>query len=114
MRATFSDRIKEVLELRNMTQAELSKLSGVDKGAISRYVSGKDGASRDSIMQMSIALNVNPAWLMGFDVSIERDVDLSMGDQLKQSISIMFDRMSNEQKERVIEYAKFLSSQYKK
>ena len=33
----FKDRLNEALDMRNMTAAELSRLSGVNEGAISQY-----------------------------------------------------------------------------
>lgn len=64
----FTNRLRQALEFRNMTQSELSRLSGIGKSAISQYLSGEYEAKQENIYLMSKPLNVNPAWLMGFDV----------------------------------------------
>lgn len=64
----FTNRLRQALEFRNMSQSELSRLSGIGKSAISQYLSGEYEAKQENIYLMSKPLNVNPAWLMGFDV----------------------------------------------
>ena len=51
-----------------MTPAELARRSGVDKGSISRYLSGKFEPKQSAVHSMAKALNVSPAWLLGYDV----------------------------------------------
>lgn len=38
--ATFARRLREGLDVRGMTQAELAKRSGISKSSISRYIKG--------------------------------------------------------------------------
>ena len=66
-------RIKEAMHLRNKTQAELCKITGIPKSAMSQYVSGKFVPKQTRIYLLAKALNVNEAWLMGYDVPMERD-----------------------------------------
>src|SRR5699024_9378723 len=72
MMAKFSDRLREALNLREMTQAELSRKTGISKGSISDYLSGNYEAKQDKIYDIARALNVDEGWLMGFDNDIER------------------------------------------
>ena len=67
----IKDRIKEALEARSMTAAELSKRSGIGKGSISKYLNGFVVPKQSAIGEMAKALNVSPAWLMGYDVNME-------------------------------------------
>lgn len=67
----IKDRIKEALEVRNMTAAELSKKSGIGKGSISKYLNGLVVPKQSAIGEMAKALNVSPAWLMGYEVDME-------------------------------------------
>lgn len=67
--ATFRDRLEEALRMRDLTPAELSRISGVNEGAISQYRSGAYKASQRSLDKLSKALNVSVAWLMGADVA---------------------------------------------
>ena len=65
-------RIREAMQLRNKTQVELCEITGIPKSAMSQYVSGKFMPKQTRIYLLAKALNVNEAWLMGYDVPIER------------------------------------------
>ena len=65
-------RIKEAMSLRDKTQAELCEMTGIPKSAMSQYVSGKFVPKQTRIYLLAQALNVNEAWLMGYDVPMER------------------------------------------
>ncbi len=60
------------MEIRNMTQADLVKKTGLPKSAISQYYSGKYEPKQKGIYLIAKALNVNEAWLMGYNVPMER------------------------------------------
>lgn len=64
----FKDRLNEALDMRNITAAELSRLSGVNEGAISQYRKGSYKANQQSLEKIAKALNVSIPWLMGADV----------------------------------------------
>lgn len=68
---TAKRRVKEALRIRGMTQAELSKRTGINKAKISMYVNGKHLPKQDSIYLISAALRVRPDWIMGLDVPME-------------------------------------------
>lgn len=68
-----SDRIKEGLLARDMKQADLVNISGISKGALSSYISGTYEPKQRNIYKIAKALNVSEAWLMGFDVPMERN-----------------------------------------
>jgi len=67
----IKDRLAEALQIRDMTAAELSRKSGVDKGSISNYLKGKFVPKQNAIGAMAKALDVSPAWLLGFDLTID-------------------------------------------
>lgn len=69
---SFQSRLKAGLDFRGMNQSELSKQSGVSKSSISRYISGAWEAKQDAVYLLAMALNVSEAWLMGYDVPMER------------------------------------------
>lgn len=69
--ATFSERLQESLKRKNLKAIELANLSGISRGAISSYLSGRWKAKQDNIYLLAKALNVNEAWLMGYDVPME-------------------------------------------
>lgn len=65
-------RIKHALQIREMKQAELAEKTGIDKGQISSYLSGRYKPKQENLSLMAAALEVSEYWLMGMDVSIER------------------------------------------
>ena len=73
--STTPERLKVALRMANMKQSELCQCTGLDKGAVSSYVSGKYEPKSDAINKMAIALNVNEMWLWGYDVPMEREKD---------------------------------------
>ena len=71
---TISIRIKKALKIRGMKQAELCKLANIPKSSLSQYLSGDFEPKQDRIYLIAQALNVSEAWLMGFNVPMERQV----------------------------------------
>ena len=68
-----SRRIAEALLIKGMKQAELCKLAKVPKSSLSLYLSGAYEPKQDRVYDMAKALNVSEAWLMGYDVPMERE-----------------------------------------
>ena len=71
--ASCGHRISAALTLRDMKQSELCKLANVPKSSLSLYLSGAYEPKQDRIYAMAKALNVSEAWLMGYDVPMERE-----------------------------------------
>lgn len=69
---TIASRMREAMQLRNITQADLIKTTGITKSSISSYINGKYEPKHDNIYKIAKALNVSESWLMGFDVPMER------------------------------------------
>ena len=65
-------RIAEALIIKGMRQADLCKIAKVPKSSLSLYLSGAYEPKQDRIYDMAKALNVSEAWLMGYDVPMER------------------------------------------
>ena len=70
--AKIAERLKNALEIRDISQSELSRKTGIGKSSISTYLSGEYEPKQKIIYKMALALNVNEAWLMGADVPMER------------------------------------------
>ena len=65
-------RIAKALSIRGMRQSELCEKTKIPKSAISQYISGAFEPKQDRIYLISQALNVDPVWLMGYDVPMEK------------------------------------------
>jgi transcriptional regulator with XRE-family HTH domain len=55
-----------------MKQSELCAKTGIPKSAMSQYISGAFEPKQDRIYLIAEALNVDEAWLMGYDVPMEK------------------------------------------
>ena len=66
-------RIKKALSIRNMRQSELCERTKIPKSALSEYIKGIYEPKQDRVFLISQALNVDPVWLMGFDVPMEKE-----------------------------------------
>lgn len=66
-------RIETALVIKGMTRGDLCRLANVPKSSLSLYLSGAYEPKQDRIYNMAKALNVSEAWLMGYDVPMERE-----------------------------------------
>ena len=73
MKDTFVSRMRKAMDLRNMKQTDIVEKTGLGKSAISQYYSGKYEPKQRGIYLIAKALDVNEAWLMGYDVPMERN-----------------------------------------
>ena len=60
----FISRLKLAMKTRHISQYKLSKLTKINKGSLSSYMSGKYLPKPDKIFIIADALNINPDWLM--------------------------------------------------
>ena len=72
---TIRNRIKEGMKMRKMNAAQLAKMSGVSEASISNYLNDKVKPKTNNIQKLASALEVNEAWLMGYDVDPDADYD---------------------------------------
>lgn len=87
--ATTAERLKYAIEYRHTTAAEISKATGISRGSLSQYISGKFSPKQDRIYVLAKHLRVSPTWLMGLDVPMER-VNFQpthIDDEVKENIS---------------------------
>ncbi len=70
--ATFADRLQELMVHKNLTKTALAKLCGIDKSNITRYCRGDYEAKQDVVYRIAFSLNVDEAWLMGYDVPMQK------------------------------------------
>ena len=72
---TIRNRIKEGMKMRKINAAQLAKMSGVSEASISNYLNDKVKPKTNNIQKLASALEVNEAWLMGYDVDPDADYD---------------------------------------
>lgn len=70
--ASIAERLREAMNLRNKKQVDLERETGINRSAISRYLSGKYEPKSKPIYELAKALDVSEQWLLGYDVPMER------------------------------------------
>ena len=106
--ATTPQRLREALSIAKMKQIELARITGIERGTISNYVTGKYEPKSDAINKMAIALDVNEMWLWGYDVPMERGknapdtIKLTEGEE---KWLMLYNKLSSEARTTLIEFA---------
>lgn len=104
--AKCSTRLAQALAARGMKQADLCNKTGIPKSAISQYISGAFEPKQDRLSLLAQALSVDPVWLMGYDVPMEREQKISPDKpELTEGEKILldlFNRVPEEQQEMVL------------
>jgi transcriptional regulator with XRE-family HTH domain len=95
--AETKDRIKKALEVREMRQSELVEKTGIDKGQMSSYLAGRYKPKQKNLSLIAEALNVDEAWLMGYDVPMERSSDLGFTTSVSYDATNWMKHTANEQ-----------------
>lgn len=84
--ALLKDRLRQALSIRNMKSIELAEKTGLSRSAISQYLSGYTAPKSDRIYKICQALNVSEAWLLGFDVPMEKPLPINFGTKSKGTL----------------------------
>lgn len=123
--STLADRLKEGMSLRGLRQADIVEKTGINKGALSSYISGRYQPKQNNIFLLARALDVNEAWLMGADVPMERATMADIDEYKNKMIEFSnrwniqyfekkmlesFSRLSDSNKEKAISYTENLLS----
>lgn len=73
---TFANRLQLAMQYNNMKQVDLVEKTNLDKSLISNYLSGKYKAKQDKLYLLAEALHVSEAWLMGYDVPMDKNIKI--------------------------------------
>ncbi|HDI1014081.1 TPA: helix-turn-helix domain-containing protein [Staphylococcus aureus] len=95
---SFKDRLKQIMSERKISQSELSRRTGIGRNSISDYLNGKYEAKQDKAFELAKALNVNEAWLMGFDISKNRKIE-------NNDITSIYSKLTPPRQSNVLKYA---------
>lgn len=85
--ASTASRLREALDASGKKQADLVRETGLDRGAVSSYLSGKYEPKQMATHKMARALGVSEMWLVGYDVPKERTEGQKKNDDLVQVIA---------------------------
>lgn len=95
---SFKNRLKQIMSERNISQSELSRRTGIGRNSISDYLKGKYEAKQDKVFELAKVLNVNEAWLMGFDISKDRIIN-------DNDITTVYNQLTPPRQHNVLDFA---------
>lgn len=78
-------RIRQVRELRGLTQAQLAERSGLNRASIARIENGSAALSLDTLFKLSVSLGVRPDEFLNF-VSLEGDFIIDLGESRRLQV----------------------------
>lgn len=104
----FSKRMKQSREKQGMTLAELGKKIGKTEATVQRYESGNiKNLKNDTIENIAKALNVNPAYLMGW-------IDNNEQQEKPNHLAAHLDGdLTDEEWKEILDYAEYIRSKRK-
>ena len=114
---SFAQRLKEALRITKTKQIELSRAINIDKGTINNYLAGKYEPKQDRLEIIAKALDVDPVWLMGYDVPMEREkktpdtIKLTEGEEMLLNL---FRQIPEEQQQVFLEMGRVYANSLKK
>lgn len=101
---TFANRFQLALNMMNLKQVDICERTGFSSSLVNKYITGKAVPRQKKIYLLSQILNVNPAWLMGFDVPstpIPSHIDK---EQMEDSKARSYSMSIDEKKEELLTY----------
>lgn len=82
-------RLRRAMDAAGKKQADLVRETGLDRGSISSYLSGKYEPKQKAIYKLAQTLDVSESWLLGYDVPMERSRESKKNDQLAKLVARM-------------------------
>lgn len=80
--STTAIRLRQAMELREKKQIDLVNETGINRGTISRYLSGEYEPKQTAVNKLAKVLDVAEMWLWGYDCPMERPIDQKNNDTL--------------------------------
>lgn len=113
-------RLHEIMNKLNISQADISRKTGLPRSAISMYLSGQRTPRQDKISQICEPFNINPTWLMGYNVPMfsssvfaDENMDLitaCLCDKHLQFIIKTYDELPPERRLEFVKFANYMAN----
>lgn len=109
-KVAFSERLAFLVNRLRLTDAELSRRSGLPKNTISRYRKAESLPDATHLFTVARALNVDPEWLMTGNGEPQRSFGSCDEGPDEQKLMTLFTGMDDEARQLLLELAKMLWS----
>ena len=84
---SFQERLRIAMSDNNLRPIDLANKTGIPKSMVSNYLSGRYVPKADRVYMLARALDVNEAWLLGYDVPRSRSEDQKKNDDLVKVVA---------------------------
>lgn len=86
MKTPLKDRLAYAIAQKNMKAVDVCERLNIPKSAMSYYLSGKQEPRLVRLHNLAVFLDVSEAWLMGYDVPMERDEEQHTNDEFESAL----------------------------
>lgn len=115
MNSKFSERLRQALKDKNISQAELANRANISRSSITDYLKGRYEAKQDKIYEIAKILDVDESWLMGFDVPQYRERGSeTLNKKIETIAAHIDDDVTEEEMEEILDYINYIKSKHKK
>lgn len=112
-KASISERLNYYIRHFNTTQSNILKKAEeisesqnlnvkINKNDLSQYVAGKVEPGSKKLVLLSLAMNVNESWLLGYDVPMERFTDKDPIYNISEELQRKISRLNDDQKKIIL------------
>lgn len=106
-KSSISSRIKLAMNKKGVKQKDVIEHTGITKGALSSYLSGRYEPKQDNLFKLANYLEVEPSWLLGFD----KDVEIITRKEFISEVILLLSKTSNlteKEKNKIISEIKYI------
>ena len=111
----FSKRLKELMSDNNETTYSVGEILNLSAATISRYTDGKMAPKITTIYSMATYFNVNPVWLMGYDVEKKLKKQTNNHELSQEETTLLenYNKLNAKGKEKLLDYSDDLTTNIK-
>lgn len=80
----LKNRLRQAMSYKGVKPIDVCERTGIPKSAMSYYLSGRSEPKANRLYVIAKALDVSEAWLLGYDVPIDRSEDQKENDALAE------------------------------
>ena len=81
------ERLMQMMSIFNLKPVDICRKCGIQKSSLSNYINGTREPRQDQISLICDPFNINPAWLMGYDVPMvmpaEKEISFISNDDIQ-------------------------------
>lgn len=88
--STTPERLRMAMRVKGKKQVDLIRATGINRGAMSSYLSGRYEPKQEAVYKLALALDVSEMWLWGYDVPMERQQQQKSNDIISDIVALLY------------------------